>query len=75
MEHVSMAVAVIALVIALAAAGGALWAIVKGVEIATRKPTPKPTLPEGKYTMKKVEGTTDVYDLTPVDEEKKEDAR
>ena len=66
-----MVVALVALVIALVAAGGALWAIFKGVTIATRRPSKPPTLPEGKYTMKKVEGTEDVYDLTPVDEEAK----
>ena len=66
-----MVVALIALVIALVAAGGALWAIFTAVNFATKRPSKPPTLPEGKYTMKKVEGTEDVYDLTPVDEEAK----
>ena len=66
-----MLLSVIALIIALVAASAALWAIFKGVTIATRKPSKPPTLPEGKYTMKKVEGTEDVYDLTLVDEEAK----
>lgn len=66
-----MTMAVIALIIALCAAGGAIWAIFTAVIFATRKPVKPPTLPEGKYTMKKVAGTEDVYDLTPVDEEVK----
>jgi hypothetical protein len=66
-----MLLSVIALIIALVAAGAALWAIFKGVEIATTRPSKPPTLPEGRYTMKKVEGTDDVYDLTPEDEEVK----
>jgi hypothetical protein len=70
-----MTVAVIALIVALLGAGGALFAIFKGVEIATKKPTPSPTLPSGKYVMKKVEGMTDVFDLTLVEEEKSEEKK
>ena len=66
-----MTIAVIALIIALCAAGGAIWAIFTAVNFATRRPVKPPTLPEGKYTMKKVAGTEDIYDLTPVDEEVK----
>ena len=64
-----MAMAVIAFVIAIIAAGGALYAIFKAVNIATAKPLPKTLLPPGQYRMKKVEGTEDVYDMELIEEE------
>ena len=63
--------AVIAFIIAIIAAGGALFAIFKAVSIATTKPEKKTSLPPGQYKMTKVEGSTDVYDLELIAEEKK----
>ena len=66
-----MTIAVIAFIISIIAAGGALYAIFKGVSIAVSKPAKKESLPPGQYKMTKVEGTTDIYDLELVEEEKK----
>ena len=65
-----MGVAIIALIIGILGAGGAVYAIFKGLEMS--KPFKRASLPSGKYVMRKVEGTEDVYDLELVEEEKDE---
>ena len=65
-----MSTAVLALVIAIIGCAGALYAIFKGVFIATKPPVKRESLPPGQYKMTKVEGTEDVYDLELVKEEK-----
>jgi hypothetical protein len=66
-----MGTAIVAFIFAILGAGGAVFAILKGVDIATKKYPKKTTLPAGKYTMRKVAGTEDVYDLELLEEEVK----
>ena len=65
-----MEVAIVALILGLLGAGGAIYAIIRGVEMS--KPQKRTSLPPGKYVMRKVEGAIDVYDLELVEEEKDE---
>ena len=69
-----MAIAVLALILSIMAVGGALWAIFKGVDIATKKPKIT-SLPPGQYRVRKVEGTLDVYDLELVERENEEEKK
>ena len=70
-----MVAAVVALIIALLAAGGAIFAIFKATALATRRPAKKETLPEGQYLMKKVPGTEDTYDLIPLESTDEKEAK
>jgi len=67
-----MGTAIVAFIFAILGAGGAIFAILKGVDIATRKYPKKQALPSGQYKLHKVDGTDDVYDLDLVEEEKGE---
>lgn len=62
-----MSAAVVALIIAIVAAGGAIFAIFKATSFATRKSPKQAVLPEGQYIMRKVAGTEDTYDLTLIE--------
>jgi len=64
-----MGTVIVAFIFSILGAGGAIFAILKGVDIATKRPIKRETLPSGKYTMRLVDGTADVYDLTPVEDE------
>ena len=66
-----MSLGVIALVVAVLGAGGTLWAIFKGVDIAVRK-YPRTHLPGGIYKIHKVEDRDDVVELEMIEEEQKD---
>jgi len=65
-----MGLAVVALIIGILGACGAVYAIFKGIDMS--KTPKKISLPTGKYVMRKVVGTEDIYDLELVEEEKDE---